>query len=113
MIIAVFIPKGDGEDPLPQHGRLLMGDQCLIARIGNDRVQTIDQPQPPIDLTKQNRPRIGGDASTGKIRQHGPSANAGKWNHLRVTLCHVTAFVVCGFGTVVSLEATTRKAVAP
>jgi len=82
MIVAVFIPQGDGEYPLTQHGRLPMGDQLLIARIWNDGIQPIDQPQPSIHLAKQQRAGVGGDAPAIKIRQHGSPANAGKCNRL-------------------------------
>jgi len=59
-----------------------MGNQRLVARIWNERIEAIDQSQMPIHLAKQNRPRIGGDASPGKIRQYGSSADAGKCDRL-------------------------------
>ena len=85
MIVAVFISHRDGQDPLPKHGLLLMGDQCLIARIGNDGIKTCRQSscdRPPA----AERSRIGGDGSPGKIREHMSAPEAGKWIGVSYTL---------------------------
>ena len=53
MVVEIFIPQGDPEDPLGQQGLLGMGDEERIAGIGNAAVQGIDQTQLAIDLPQQ------------------------------------------------------------
>jgi len=100
----IFVPQCDGEDALAKHRGLLMRDQRLIAWIGNDRVQRIDQAELAIDFAEQQRPRIRGDGAAGKIRDHFAPGETGKLDGFAVTLCYLMALPPCVSGCVVTPE---------
>ena len=88
LIVEVFVALRQADDPLAQQRPLLMLDQIGVARVTHRLVESVQQSDPPIRFTQQQRPaRAGTEAARGKIRLHGSLAVTGKEKHLSVTFC--------------------------
>jgi hypothetical protein len=67
MIVEVFVTEGDAENPLGEHGVLVMFDFGWITRIWDGVAQGLDQSRAFFDFPKQQNAGVGSDTSTFKI----------------------------------------------
>ncbi len=102
MIIEILLAQGDGEDALAKHADLAVGDQTLVAGIGNGCIHTLDEAEPPFDLAQQEHTAVAGDRTAVEISDDLASAQTGKADGGSVTLCHV-ALPPCSDGCLLQL----------
>ena len=57
-VVAVLIAAGNRQDPGADHVRQPMGDAVLVAGVGNERGETLDDTQPVLDGGKQHHAAI-------------------------------------------------------
>ena len=88
MIVEIFISESDRNDPLSDHGALVVNDEDRVTRIGNGGVESIEQPDAIGDLTQEQRPRIGSEPSPLEIGDDGLGPQGGKVEAVKVTVCH-------------------------
>jgi len=54
MVVQVFVAQGDRKDALRQKAALGVNDRVFIAGAGDTGIQRVDQPQPPMDLSREH-----------------------------------------------------------
>ena len=67
VVIEILVAEREAIDALPQQVDLRMGDQLRIARIGQRRIQRVDEPESPIGLAQEHHPAIAGDLAPWKL----------------------------------------------
>jgi hypothetical protein len=88
MIVEVFVTEGDAENPLGEHGVLVMFDFGGITRIWNGVAQGSDQSCAVFDFPKQQDAGVGSDTSTFKIGKDLLGSEFGKLERFFKTRCH-------------------------
>jgi hypothetical protein len=88
MVVEIFIARGEGDDPLGEHGLLVVEDQWQPARVRNGSIESVEESQSLADLSEQEDARIGGQPPPLKIGDDRLGAEAGKVEGSEVTVCH-------------------------
>ena len=70
MIVQILVPQTESVDALPQQLFHRVFDQPRIPMIPETLSQSGAQTRPPLDLSQQQHPCIGGDLSTVEPRLH-------------------------------------------
>ena len=70
MIVQILVPQTESVDALPQQLLHRVFDQPRIPMIPETLSQSGDQTRPPLDLSQQQYPCIGGDLSAVEPRLH-------------------------------------------
>jgi hypothetical protein len=81
---------------LHQQRSLVVLDQPGATRIIDRRVESVDQTEFAVDLTKQRQAAVGGQIAAVKIGEEFFSGKAGKEHRLRGTVYHVDGLSVRG-----------------
>ena len=96
MVVEILVAQRDAEDPLGQHGLLVVYCHERVARVGDAGRQPSDQAQLAIRLPQQQPARVAGESAAIKIRHDFLRFETGKQDRLSVTLCHRRASLPCG-----------------
>ncbi len=96
MVVEILVAQGDGDDPLCQHGLLIVDDVEGIARVGDGRVEGIEKSDAVGDLAKEQRTGIGGEPATVEVGDDPLAAQGGKVEWQKVTVCHAMALLLKG-----------------
>src|SRR3954454_4924891 len=88
MVVEVLIARGDGDDPLGEHGTLLMDDEEGMPRVGDGGVEGVEEPEAVADLAEEQGAGIGGEPAALEIGDDGLVPESGKVEGLVVTLRH-------------------------
>src|SRR5580658_3271861 len=78
VVVEIFVPGGDAEDALCQHGGLGMGNEFGVAGIGNDLIESGNETKIAVRFAKHERAGIGGDVAAGKVGVNFSSTGTGK-----------------------------------
>jgi len=87
VIVQVLIAQRQPEDPLPNQRLELVLDKAGIAPVGEARRKPTHQPEAPIDLAQQQRPRVRGDVAAIEPGHHRAAFYGFKFEQRRRTLC--------------------------
>jgi hypothetical protein len=87
MIVEVFVPERDTEDPLGQELKFGVLDQTLIAIVDKAVSKPLHQFCPSRDLTKQKPATVRRNPTTGEIGDHFSESVTLKLELLGDTLC--------------------------
>jgi len=59
VVVDVLVARGDRKDALGEEVALRVNDDVSVAGIGDGSIQSIDEPQPPVDLSKRQHSCVG------------------------------------------------------
>ena len=76
-VVGIGVAAGDGEDTATQNVGHCVGDQGLVAVVGNDRGQHVDQAKPLVGIGEQYHAAVGTDQPT--IESSGDFLLADTW----------------------------------
>ena len=88
VLVEIFVAGGKPEDALGPKRALGMHDPLRATRIGEGRIDGVEQADPPIGLAEQKQSGIGADVPGVELGKQFPLADAGKKNASRVTVRH-------------------------
>ncbi|SIO13396.1 hypothetical protein SAMN05444166_2632 [Singulisphaera sp. GP187] len=63
LVVEVLIADGEDDDPLSEHGLLVVDDSGKPARVGNGLVEDVEESESLADLAKQEDVGVGGEPS--------------------------------------------------
>ena len=78
MIVEIFISEGESNDPLGQHGLLVMGDHFGESGVGNDLVESAGESDLKIDFAEEESAAIGGELPATEVRNDFLAMGSGK-----------------------------------
>src|SRR5665213_867278 len=113
MVVEILVAQRDGEDPLSEHGLLVMHDDRQPAWVGDDAIEGVEEPEPLAELAKEQSTGVGGEPSAVEVGDDGLGSDPGKVEGVAVTVCHSGGLAVRGLGLVANPKLTRSKAIAP
>ena len=78
MVVEIFVPQSDRNDPLGEHGALVVDNEGGVPRIGNGVIESVEQSGRVGDLAKQKRPGVGRKPPSLKIGDDDLGTEGGK-----------------------------------
>ena len=88
MVVEVLVAQGDGDDPLGEHGLLVVDDEDGMARVGDGRVEGVEEAEAVGDLAEQQGAGVGGEPAAVEVGDDGLGPEPGKVEGVAVTVCH-------------------------
>ena len=76
------------DDPLGDHGPLVVGDAGRVAGVGDGRVEGLEEAGRLADLAEQEGAGVGGEPAAEEVGDDRLGAEAGKGEGFAVTVCH-------------------------
>jgi hypothetical protein len=73
-----------------------------VARVGDGRVEGLEESEAVGDLAEEEGPGVGRDTAAEEVGDDGPAPEGGKVEWLGVTVCHAMAFSSEGWGCVLT-----------
>ena len=102
MVVEILVAEGDGDDPLSEHGFLVMDDDRQPAWVGHDAIESVEESELVADFAEEQSTGVGGEPSAGEVSHNGLGSDAGKVEGVAVTVCHSDGLAVWGSGRVLT-----------
>ena len=99
MVVEVLVAQGDGDDPLGEHGLLVVDDEDGLAGVGDGRVEGVEEAEAVGDLAEQQGAGVGGEPSAAEVGDDGLGPEPGKAEGVAVTVCHSGGLALEGLGS--------------
>ena len=89
VVVEVLVAQGDGDDPLGEHGALVVDDEVGMSRgRGWRALRASKSPSPLGDLAEQQGAGVGGEPAAVEVGDDRLGPEAGKGEGFAVTVCH-------------------------
>ena len=88
VVVEVFVAAGDAEDALRSKRALRVGDEDRVPRVGDGRVQGVEEAEPAVGLAEQKHAGVGGDDAAREVGGHRPAFAPGNRQCVSVARCH-------------------------
>jgi hypothetical protein len=88
MVVEILIAQRDGNDPLCEHGTLVVDNEDRMAWVWDGVIEFVEESELVGDFSQQQRAAVAGEAAALKIGDDGLGAAAGKVEGIAVTVCH-------------------------
>jgi hypothetical protein len=96
VVVEILVAQSDAQDALGQQAALAVGDQFGVARVGDDPVERVEQPQALVGLAQQRSAGVGGERAAREVGFEATVAQAGKRQGFCVTPCHRGGWLLNG-----------------
>ena len=90
------------DDPLGEHGHLVVHDQRGPAGVGDGAVEGLEETESSAEFAEQEGSGVGGEPSAPEIGDDGLGAEPGKAEGVVATVCHSDGLAVVGSGRVLT-----------